>query len=335
MEIGKGERATKALSLVNDAGVEFVYLPLQTKPPSLRKRMRDARDGPNGPHGSEPRVPYKRRRRDETEALAAPLLGEIVAPPPQPPPQPRRLRMGPFEFDEPWVEVTGDARVLHGLTARLRGQLQALADSGWFTEDNLRTRVLPRLPEAEAAAADAAAAADGAAGASAASSASGGAATGNSAAAAGALPLRCFDHACTNTAKSKSVVYEIRRPDGSVDHVQPHVAYNQMVAFHERQGFDAYRRGGADRRVYFELDGVEHNTSVGNLEFIKWTEEDRIRHYVQEHEADIRRELKAVSESRHLEKLVRGYRQRRANLTPCRPLQAAIVDEDAGGSAAT
>jgi hypothetical protein len=102
--------------------------------------------------------------------------------------------------------------------------------------------------------------------------------------------LRAFDWAVTNFAKGNPQLLVV---DGSVH--DPNTDYQSALRKHHRLLFDPFRRG---THIFYEVDGVTHRTTVGQLCFIKWCLEYRIDKYVEENLVEIRNHMSTVAKTR-------------------------------------
>ena len=102
--------------------------------------------------------------------------------------------------------------------------------------------------------------------------------------------LRAFDWAVTNYAKGKPLSFVTNNTISD-----PNVDYQSALKKHHRLLFDPFRRG---THIFFELDGITHRTTVGQLCFIKWCLEHKIDKYVEENLVDIRSHMATASKTR-------------------------------------
>ena len=89
------------------------------------------------------------------------------------------------------------------------------------------------------------------------------------------VSLRSLDWAVVNYAKKHGVV--IRHHNDIVD---VHHAYLVALSHWRRRNFDPFRRR---TRCYFTLDGVEYETTPGQLCFLTWASRIGVYDYVAEH----------------------------------------------------
>jgi hypothetical protein len=79
--------------------------------------------------------------------------------------------------------------------------------------------------------------------------------------------LRAYDWAVTNYAKGHPTVLLVQSQDGSSAIMDPNMSYEGELRKHHRLLFDPFRRG---THIFFEIDGLIHRSTVGQLTFIKW-----------------------------------------------------------------
>ena len=139
---------------------------------------------------------------------------------------------GPFWFESAHNVMIEGKRVHRGITTRERQQLKEIIKSGFYAEDVLRIVVIKLNDESSEA-----------------------------------PRLRAYDWAVTNYAKGHPLVMLVQSIDGSSAVVDPNLAYEGELRKHHRLLFDPFRRG---THVFFDIDGVIHRSTVGQLTFIKW-----------------------------------------------------------------
>jgi len=132
--------------------------------------------------------------------------------------------------------------------------------------------------------------------------------------------LRSFDWAVTNFTKGNPISY--LRPIKSIDSnthakkeedkedkedkeektrriVDPHVSYSSELHSGHRLLFDPFRRG---THVYFEADGQNRHSTVGQLCFLKWCFDNGIDKYVDENADEIKKDMAVISKKRRKNK---------------------------------
>jgi len=132
--------------------------------------------------------------------------------------------------------------------------------------------------------------------------------------------LRSFDWAVTNFTKGNPISY--LRPIKSIDAnthakkeedkedkedkeektrriVDPHVSYSSELHSGHRLLFDPFRRG---THVYFEADGKNRHSTVGQLCFLKWCFDNGIDKYVDENADEIKKDMAVISKKRRKNK---------------------------------
>lgn len=168
---------------------------------------------------------------------------------------------GPFWFEAAHNIVVDGKRVHRGITTRERQQLRELVKSGFFSEDVLRNIVVKLNDESS-----------------------------------DTPRLRAYDWAVTNYAKGHPMVMLVQKADGGgADVVDPNLAYEGELRKLHRLLFDPFRRG---THVFFEIDGVIHRSTAGQLTFIKWCLENGVDKYVEANLAMIRRHMARATKRR-------------------------------------
>lgn len=158
---------------------------------------------------------------------------------------------GPFWFEAAHNVVVDGKRVHRGITTRERQQLRELVKSGFFSEDVLRNIVVKLNDESS-----------------------------------DTPRLRAYDWAVTNYAKGHPMTMLVQKADGGgADVVDPNLAYEGELRKLHRLLFDPFRRG---THVFFEMDGIIHRSTAGQLTFIKWCLENNVDKYVEANLAMIR-----------------------------------------------
>lgn len=168
---------------------------------------------------------------------------------------------GPFWFEAPYSIFDKNLRRKSvGITNRERQQLREIIKSQIFTEETLRNFVVPLNDETS-----------------------------------DAPRLRAYDWAVTNYSKGhpKSILnYD---ENGFAAIVDPNLSYEGELRKHHRLLFDPFRRGN---HVFFEIDGMIHRTTVGQLTFIKWCIENGVDKYVEKNLAEIRTHMQNATKKK-------------------------------------
>ncbi len=102
--------------------------------------------------------------------------------------------------------------------------------------------------------------------------------------------LRLYNWSVCNYTKEKPLLMEV---NGKL--VDPMISYNATLKRRHRTLFDPYRRGTL---LQFILNGATDTTTVGQMLFIKWTQECGMDRFVTEHETEIREHLKLINSKR-------------------------------------
>jgi hypothetical protein len=160
---------------------------------------------------------------------------------------------GQFWFEKSHNIMVDGRRQHKGITTRERQQLIELVKSNVFTEEVLRNTVIQLNDE-------------------------------NS----DAPRLRAYDWAVTNYAKGHPKVLLVQGADGTTAVMDPNMSYEGELRKHHRLLFDPFRRG---THIFFEIDGLIHRSTVGQLTFIKWCIENGVDKYVEENLIMIRRHM--------------------------------------------
>ena len=180
---------------------------------------------------------------------------------------------GNFWFEKSHNVIAEGKRQHKGITTRERQQLIELVKSNVFTEEVLRNTVIQLNDE-------------------------------NS----DAPRLRAYDWAVTNYAKGHPKVLLVQGQDGSSAIMDPNMSYEGELRKHHRLLFDPFRRG---THIFFEIDGIIHRTTVGQLTFIKWCIENSVDKYVEENLSMIRKHMSQATRQNRSD----GKKRRRRELT--------------------
>ena len=105
-----------------------------------------------------------------------------------------------------------------------------------------------------------------------------------------------------NTADNKADANNINnkdKEDKTRRIVDPHVSYSSELHSGHRLLFDPFRRG---THVYFEADGQNRHSTVGQLCFLKWCFDNGIDKYVDENADEIKKDMAVISKKRRKNK---------------------------------
>lgn len=111
------------------------------------------------------------------------------------------------------------------------------------------------------------------------------------------VSLRMLDWLCTNFAKRRSVVCVRKYPqNNNVEFVDICQRYKQECAEHRRAGFDPFARAhgkNADDWILLcDIDGQTFRTTVAQLNFLQWAEENEVLRYAKDHRSEIAAEMR-------------------------------------------
>lgn len=101
------------------------------------------------------------------------------------------------------------------------------------------------------------------------------------------LSLRVLDWLVTNYAKKHNIVYKYK-VEGETLMLNVYSEYKSWLRNYRRRNFDPFRRRS---RIYFEMDGVQYQTTVGQLNFIYWSDVFGVLDYTRAHLQDIERDM--------------------------------------------
>jgi hypothetical protein len=126
------------------------------------------------------------------------------------------------------------------------------------------------------------------------------------------VSLRALDWCVTNWSKQHNVVCSSQVPGQLVN---VHHSYRNMLAFWKRRLFDPFRRRA---RITVLIDGVKHDTTLGQANFALWTYQTGVLSYVLGHIAEIEKDMNSISQIQKRERkdaVLKGVRKRRRELT--------------------
>ena len=128
------------------------------------------------------------------------------------------------------------------------------------------------------------------------------------------LSLRVLDWLVTNYAKKKNIVYKYE-VDGDMLMLNIYSEYKSWLRNYRRRNFDPFRRRS---RIYFYVDEVQYQTTVGQLNFIYWADSfgvlDYTRRHLQEIEQDMNRSLAEMRKQKERD-LRTGTKRKRRELS--------------------
>lgn len=165
--------------------------------------------------------------------------------------------IGIFWFEESRTFIEDGKKIHRGISNREKQQLKEIVKSEVFTEDILRNVVI-RLNDENSE----------------------------------TPRLRAYDWAVTNYSKGHPKAILLKKNGGFLSVVDPNLSYEGELRKHHRLLFDPFRRG---THIFFDIDGIIHRTTVGQLTFIKWCLEYGVDKYVEENLNDIRAHMSAAT----------------------------------------
>lgn len=119
------------------------------------------------------------------------------------------------------------------------------------------------------------------------------------------ISLRALDWLVTNYSKKKPIIYKIKPADMPEKLVNMYTEYKTWLWKYRRSHFDPFRRR---HRLTFRVDGTEHTTTVGQLNFMYWASKYGVLKYARDHLDDIERDH---ADSTKTKKAHPGKRKRR------------------------
>lgn len=130
----------------------------------------------------------------------------------------------------------------------------------------------------------------------------------------GKLSLRALDWLVTNYAKKVPIVYNVKPPECPEVVLNVYNSYKNWLWNHKRKNFDPFRRG---QRIFFVVDGVSYESTVGQLNFFFWASRYGVLQYAQEHIVEIEKD-QAVSTKSH-QALAKQEQVQESSTTPAAP----------------
>jgi hypothetical protein len=131
------------------------------------------------------------------------------------------------------------------------------------------------------------------------------------------LSLRVLDWLVTNYAKKNSVVYKhsntkMKSEGPAYCLINVYSQYKSWLRNYRRRNFDPFRRRN---RIYFTHKGERHETTVGQLNFIRWSHVYGVLEYTRQNldviEKDMNKCLNDVREQKSLDKQHNVRRKRK------------------------
>ena len=98
------------------------------------------------------------------------------------------------------------------------------------------------------------------------------------------ISLRILDWLVTNYSKKHNVIYSINNT-----HFNVYLDYKNQLKAYSKKLFDPFCR--RERILFFDHDGKEIITTVGQLNFFRWALENKILDYILEHFDDIENDM--------------------------------------------
>jgi hypothetical protein len=136
------------------------------------------------------------------------------------------------------------------------------------------------------------------------------------------LSLRALDWLVTNYSKKVPIVYNAKPPDCPEVVVNVYRSYKSWLWNHKRKNFDPFRRG---KRIFFELDDVIHESTVGQLNFFFWASRYGVLHYARQHIVAIEKDqAEATKNAPVLPQQHNGRKRKRRQLSQA-PREAVFV----------
>lgn len=168
--------------------------------------------------------------------------------------------LGPFWFHKSTSFLINGNLVHIGLQQRERIELEELIRIGFITNNFLEHKLIPLNDESSE------------------------------------VPrLRMYNWAVTNYAKGKGITTQITDKQGNLRFIDPSISYDAALKRLHRNLFDPYRRGTL---LFFKIKDLVYHTTVGQLLFIKWCEDNGVDTFVEIHQDEIRKHLDETTKSR-------------------------------------
>ena len=120
-----------------------------------------------------------------------------------------------------------------------------------------------------------------------------------------AVSLRHLDHLVTEQSRSHGTAWRHHFQDGQVAIVPLHESYRTWLRTWKRRLFDCFRR---HERVYFQVDGVWHETTPAQLNFFYFCNRFGVLEYAQKNRDAIDRSMREFNRGRRAERRQRHER---------------------------
>jgi hypothetical protein len=192
--------------------------------------------------------------------------------------------IGRFWFERSRPIILDGKQTHRGISSREIVQLRELEASGFFDDHRLRESVVKFNDESSEA-----------------------------------PRLRALDWAVTNYAKGHPLVMVVKDANGREAAIDPNLSYEGELRRHHRLLFDPFRRG---THIFFELDGMVHRTTTGQLTFVRWCIHSGVDKYVEENLPMIREHMAAAT--RRCNPSSGEKRRRELTLAPTRKVRGAV-----------
>ena len=122
------------------------------------------------------------------------------------------------------------------------------------------------------------------------------------------ISLRALDWLVTNYAKKYPKIRRVKPNDMPEKVESMYSEYKMWLRKYRRAHFDPFKRR---ERITFTLDGVEHKTTVGQLNFMYWASRHGVLDYAYDHIGEIERDHSEASKNKSLPSGESGKRKRR------------------------
>ena len=113
----------------------------------------------------------------------------------------------------------------------------------------------------------------------------------------GSISLRIIDWFVTNYAKRTNVVYPLTTPHGETRSFNVYMQYKSMLKGFSKRLFDPFSR--RTRIIFQDADGVDMETTIGQLNFFKWAISCKVLEYTLQHDKEIEKDMLQCIKSRH------------------------------------
>ena len=123
--------------------------------------------------------------------------------------------------------------------------------------------------------------------------------------------LRLIDWFVTNYAKQQFIGYDLTDKHGRVKRFKVYIDYKLKLKAYSKKRFDPFCRW--DRIVIPYKNDMHIQTTIGQLNFFKWTLENNILDYIREHLTDIERDMNkrnSTAKNKHVKKKAKTRKKR-------------------------